>query len=369
MIGGHAVGRGGGPGLDRVHDVEGIAYNPRIARRALAYVRPYRRQVALAAGLTLVSAAANLVTPYLVKIAIDAHIAIGDFAGLSLVMLAALAVQGVNYLASARQVMIVSLVGQKVLQTMRAQLFRHLMRLPLAYYNRSETGVIVSRVINDVVVMNDLLTNGLLNLFTDVVLLATTIGIMFALSPRLALATFAVMPLMVVAVWVFTQRAKVAFRLTRQKIGAVAADFQETLSGARVVQAFAREEVNQRRFDQLNDENRLANIHANTLSSGLMPVVEFTSALATVAVIWYGGSLLLSGEVTLGVLVAFLTYITRFFQPLRELTQFYNQLQAATAAAEKVFELLDEPVTIVEASAPITLSHVRGEVEFRDVAF
>jgi ABC-type multidrug transport system fused ATPase/permease subunit len=224
-------------------------------------------------------------------------------------------------------------------------------------------------VINDVVVMNDLLTNGLLNLFTDVVLLATTIGIMFALSPRLALATFAVMPLMVVAVWVFTQRAKVAFRLTRQKIGAVAADFQETLSGARVVQAFAREEVNQRRFDQLNDENRLANIHANTLSSGLMPVVEFTSALATVAVIWYGGSLLLSGEVTLGVLVAFLTYITRFFQPLRELTQFYNQLQAAMAGGERVFELLDEPVTLAESPSPRVPQGARGEVEFVHVSF
>jgi ABC-type multidrug transport system fused ATPase/permease subunit len=194
---------------------------------------------------------------------------------------------------------------------------------------------------------------------------------MFALSPRLALVTFAVMPLMIVAVWVFTQRAKVAYRITRQKIGALAADFQETLSGARVVQAFAREDVNQRRFDQLNDENRLANINANTLSSGLMPVVEFTSALATVAVIWYGGSLLLSGdrEVTLGVIVAFLTYITRFFQPLRELTQFYNQLQAAMAGGERVFELLDEPVELSERPAPVVLSTVRGEVEFAQVSF
>jgi ABC-type multidrug transport system fused ATPase/permease subunit len=371
MMGGRIIGRGGGPGLDHVHDVEGVAYNPRIARRALAYVGPYRAQIAVAVVLTLISAAANLLTPYLVKVAIDSHIAVGDLPGLSIVILIAVGVQVVNYVAQARQVMIVSLVGQRVLQTMRAQLFRHLMRLPLRYYNKAETGVIVSRVINDVVVMNDLLTNGLLNLFTDVVLLASTIAIMFALSPRLALVTFAVMPLMVIAVWVFTQRAKVAYRITREKIGALAADFQETLSGARVVQAFAREAVNERRFDQLNDENRLANINANTLSSGLMPVVEFTSALATVAVIWYGGSLLLSGdsEVTLGVIVAFLTYITRFFQPLRELTQFYNQLQAAMAGGERVFELLDEPVELAEHPAPVVLSAVRGDVEFRHVSF
>src|SRR5205823_15047742 len=139
--------------------------------------------------------------------------------------------------------------------------------------------------------------------------------------------------------------------------------------GVRVVQAFAQEGASQDHFDRLNDDNRVANVNANTLSSGLMPVIEFSNALATVALIWYGGSLVLSGEVTLGVLVAFLTYVTRFFQPLRELTQFYNQLQAAMAGAERVFELLDEPVTLVERQAPIELETVRGEVEFKNVWF
>jgi ABC-type multidrug transport system fused ATPase/permease subunit len=195
------------------------------------------------------------------------------------------------------------------------------------------------------------------------------IAIMLVLSPQLALVTLGVVPLIVVAIWVFTERAKVAYRVTRQKIGAVAAGFQENVDGVRVVQAFVREEVNEDHFDRLNDENRVANIQANTLSSGLMPVIEFANALATVAVIWYGGSLVLSGQVTLGVLVAFLTYVTRFFQPLRELTQFYNQLQAAMAGAEKVFELLDEPVTLDERPTATTLPTVRGDVEFRDVWF
>jgi ABC-type multidrug transport system fused ATPase/permease subunit len=217
--------------------------------------------------------------------------------------------------------------------------------------------------------MNDVLTNGLLTLFTDLVLLTSTIAVMLAINWHLALATFAVLPIMAFAIWQFTQKARVAYRITRKRMSAVTAGFQENVSGARVVQAFTRESFNAERFERINRANKEANINANTLSSGLMPVVEFTSALATVAVIWYGGSLVMSDGVTLGVLVAFLTYITRFFQPLRDLMQFYNQVQAAMAGAERVFELLDEPVTLAERPDPVELPSVRGEVEFRHVSF
>ena len=313
----------------------------------------------------------SVMAPYLVKVAIDEHIAVGDITGLTVITAVTLVVYLINYVASARQIVIMSQVGQEILMTLRAQLFRHLQRLPLGYFHRVPTGVTVSRLINDVLAMNEVLTNGLLSLFTDVLLLFSTIAIMLYLSPRLALVTFGVMPIMVVAIWIFTERAKVAYRRTRQTVGAVAAGFQENVDGVRVVQAFSREEVNEDQFDRLNEDNRQANVSANTLSSGLMPVIECANALATVAVVWYGGSLVLAGdgEVTLGVLVAFLTYVTRFFQPLRELTQFYNQLQAAMAGAEKVFELLDEPVTLAERRNPISLESVRGDVEFQDVGF
>jgi ABC-type multidrug transport system fused ATPase/permease subunit len=192
---------------------------------------------------------------------------------------------------------------------------------------------------------------------------------MVALAPNLALVTFAVMPLMVIAVWIFTEKAKVAYRRTRVTVATLTGEFAESFAGVRVVQAFAREASSQEHFDELNDQNRVANIKANTLSSMLLPIVELCNAGATVAVIAYGGLLMVTGQSTLGVLVAFLAYITRFFQPIRTLTQFYNQLQAATAAAEKVFELLDEPVTIKEVAHPLVLNTVRGEVEFRDVSF
>jgi len=166
-----------------------------------------------------------------------------------------------------------------------------------------------------------------------------------------------------------TEKAKVAYRRSRVTVATLTGEFAESYAGVRVVQAFAREASSQERFDEVNNDNRVANIQANTLSSMLLPVVELCNAAATVSVIAYGGWLMVNGQSTLGVLVAFLAYITRFFQPIRTLTQFYNQLQAATAAAEKVFELLDEPVTVNEVPKPITLGHVRGDVEFRDVVF
>lgn len=362
---------GGGGGLDDVPDIDGVVFDKNIARRALTYVHPHRGPLLRALALTTFATLMTVIGPYLVKVAIDGYIVKGDIPGLTLIALVTLVVYLLNYVASARQIVIMSEVGQEILMTLRAQMFRHLQRLPLGYFHRVPTGVTVSRLINDVLAMNEVLTNGILSLFTDVLLLISTICIMLYLSPRLALVTFAVMPLMVIAIWIFTERAKVAYRRTRQTVGAVAAGFQENVDGVRVVQAFSREAVNEDQFDRLNEDNRQANVNANTLSSGLMPVIEFANALATVAVVWYGGSLVLNQDesVTLGVLVAFLTYVTRFFQPLRELTQFYNQLQAAMAGAEKVFELLDEPVTLSERPNALTLTTVRGDVEFRDVSF
>jgi ABC-type multidrug transport system fused ATPase/permease subunit len=365
------AGGGAGGGLDDVPDVDGVVFDKGLASRALSYAHPYRGQLLWALALTTFATLMSVLGPYLVKVAIDEHIVVGDIPGLTLIILLTIGVYLANYVASARQIVIMSEVGQEILMTLRAQLFRHLQRLPLGYFHRVPTGVTVSRLINDVLAMNEVLTNGLLSLFTDVLLLISTIAIMLYLSPRLALVTIAVMPLMVIAIWIFTERAKVAYRRTRQTVGAVAAGFQENVDGVRVVQAFTREAVNEEQFDRLNEDNREANVNANTLSSGLMPVIEFANALATVAVVWYGGSLVLAQDetVTLGVLVAFLTYVTRFFQPLRELTQFYNQLQAAMAGAEKVFELLDEPVTLAERPTALTLKAVRGDVEFKDVGF
>jgi ABC-type multidrug transport system fused ATPase/permease subunit len=364
--------RGGGPGgmgLNNVSDEDGVVYDPRIARRALGYLAPYKLDTLFVVIMTVLSAALMTVGPVLIKIAIDNHIAQGDVVGMTVFLgLTILAYTG-SFLTNWAQFQVMTRVGQQMLQKMRGDMFRHIQRLPLTYFDRIPSGVVVSRLINDVQTVNELLGNGIIQAISDVLVLSFTVAVMIALAPDLAFVTFAVMPVMFAAVWIFTEKAKVAYRRTRVTVAVLTGETAESYAGVRVTQAFAREAPSQERFDEVNEENRVANIKANTLSSMLLPVVELCNAAATVAVIAYGGWLIVNGQSTLGVLVAFLAYITRFFQPIRTLTQFYNQLQAANAAAEKVFELLDEPVTIVEAAEPISIPHVLGEVEFRDVSF
>src|SRR5579864_9432060 len=366
-------GRGMGPGiLANVADVDGAVYNPHVTRRALQYIKPYKWGVAFALLMTLLQATLMTVGPVWTKIAIDDYVhpgGVSDIGGMSLFLgLTILAYFGA-FLTNWGQFQVMTNVGQRLLQTMRGDMVRHIQKLPLQYFDQTPAGVVVSRVINDVQTVNELLSNGIVQALSDVLTLVFTVAIMVALAPRLALVTFAVMPLMVIAVWIFTEKAKVAYRRSRITIATLTGEFAESFAGVRVVQAFAREDASQEQFDALNEDNRVANIKANTLSSMLLPVVELCNAAATVSVIAYGGWLMVNNQVTLGIVVAFLAYITRFFQPIRTLTQFYNQLQAATAAAEKVFELLDEEVTITEAPEPVVLPRVRGEVEFRDVTF
>jgi ABC-type multidrug transport system fused ATPase/permease subunit len=307
--------------------------------------------------------------PVVTKIAIDDHVAKGDVGGMTLFLGLTIVAYFAAFLANWSQMQTMTRIGQRMLEKMRGDMMRHIQQLPLTYFDKIPSGVVVSRVINDVQTVNELLSNGIVQALSDILTLGFTVAVMTALAPNLALVTFAVLPLMVIAVWIFTEKAKVAYRRSRVTVATLTGEFAESYAGVRVVQAFAREEESQEHFDEVNNDNRVANIQANTLSSMLLPVVELCNAASTVAVIAYGGWLMVSGQTTLGVLVAFLAYITRFFQPVRTLTQFYNQLQAATAAAEKVFELLDEPIIVREASEPLVLGHVRGDVDFRYVAF
>jgi ABC-type multidrug transport system fused ATPase/permease subunit len=364
--------RGGGPGglgLNNLADEDGAVYDPRIARRALAYLGPYKLDALLVVLMTFTSAGLLTVGPVLTKIAIDDHVARGDILGFSAMLGLTIVAYIGSFLTNWAQFQVMTRVGQQMLRKMRGDMFRHIQRLPLTYFDRVPSGVVVSRLVNDVQTVNELLGNGIIQAISDVLTLTFTLAVMVALAPNLALFTFAVMPVMFIAVWIFTEKAKVAYRRTRVTVATLTGEIAESYAGVRVTQAFAREAPSQERFDLVNDDNRDANVQANTLSSMLLPVVELCNAAATVAVIAYGGWLIVHGASTLGVLVAFLAYITRFFQPIRTLTQFYNQLQAATAAAEKVFELLDESVTITEAAQPVSLVRVRGELEFRDVSF
>jgi len=349
--------------------VEGRVFNPRVVLRLLAYLRPYWRRMAAAFLLMLIASALTLATPYLVKVAIDQPIAQGDPVGLTHIALPmALALVGL-YLASAGQQYLLAWVGQRVLANLRAELFRHLQALSLGYHDTHIIGVTISRAINDVAVINELLSQGLVTLIGDTVLLGGIVVVMLSMSPRLALLVLAVLPLMALATMLFARRARVAFRQTRSRIAAVVGDLAEDLSGIRVIQAFAQEGVSHERFAEVNRENRDAYIAAMSLSFVFLPSVEFLGMLATGIVLWFGGLTVARGELTLGVVVAFLAYVTRFFQPIQELSQLYTTMQAAMAGGERVLDLMDTPPEVVDLPDAAEMPPITGRVELRRVSF
>ncbi len=350
-------------------DEGSLAFDRHVVLRLLAYLRPYRRRMAAAFGLTLATTALSLVSPYLTKVAIDGYITQGDAGGLARVAALMIAALVALFLASAGQQYLLSWVGQRVLAALRSQLFRHLQGLPLGYHDTHIVGVTISRVINDVGVINELLSQGLVTLIGDSLLLAGIIAVMLSMSPRLALLAFSVLPLMLLATFLFARRAKVAFRQTRARIAAVVGDLAEDLSGMRVIQAFAQEEASHERFDEVNRANRDVTISAMSLSFIFLPTVEFLGMLATAVVLWFGGLAVARDELTLGIVVAFLSYVTRFFTPIQELSQLYTTLQAAMAGGERVLDLLDTEPEVQDRPDAADMPPIAGRVELRNVSF
>jgi ABC-type multidrug transport system fused ATPase/permease subunit len=348
---------------------EGGKISGRVLLQLMRFVTPYWRQMAAAAALMLISSGAGLLAPYLTKVAIDQNIASGDIHGLVRTSIWLAAALTAVYVASAGQSYILAWVGQRTLMTLRNQLFYHLQALSVPYHDSHIVGVSISRVINDVAVINDLLSGGLIGMLGDSVLLIGIIAMMIGMEPRLALLTFSVLPLMFVATVIFSHHARRAFRETREKIGAVVGDLAENIDGMRVIQAFAQEQNTHQRFEEINRANRDVNIRAMSLSFIFMPSVDVLSVAATCIVLWIGGMMAARGTLTIGVVVAFLSYVSRFFNPIQDLSQLYTTLQSATAGGERVLELLDIEPAVQDKPDATDLPPVRGRVELRDVSF
>ncbi|HEY65168.1 MAG TPA: ABC transporter ATP-binding protein [Caldilineae bacterium] len=348
---------------------EGRVFDWRVVVRLLAYLRPHWQRMVAAFALMIIASALTLVAPYLIKIAIDQYIMQGDARGLNRIALATAGVFVGIYIASAGQRYLLSWVGQRVLATLRAHLFRHLQRLSLGYHDTHIIGVTISRVINDVAVINELLSQGLVRLIGDLLVLGGIVVVMLSMSPRLALLTFSVLPLMTLATLIFARRARKAFSLTRARIAAVVGDLAEDIAAMRVIQAFAQEDAAHERFDEVNRANRDANIAAMSLSFVFLPTVEFLGMVATAIVLWFGGLAVARQELTLGIMVAFLAYVTRFFQPIQELSQLYTTMQAAMAGGERVLALLDTEPEVRDRPDAIEMPPIIGRVELRHVHF
>jgi ATP-binding cassette subfamily B multidrug efflux pump len=340
-----------------------------VVRRMLVYLRPYRVRIALAALLMLAGTGLSLLTPYLIKVAIDLAIGGHNFPLLiqvsGLTALAFVALFG----AAAAQSYLLGWVGQRALTDIRADLFRHLHRLSLSYYDTHIVGVVVSRVINDVETISDLLTQGLIQLLGDLLVLVGIVVVMLSLNARLALLAFTVVPVMVLITRIFSRQARRAYRRTRSTVAAVVGDLAEEIAGMRVIQAFAREDASRARFAQVNDANRNANIMAMSLSFVFQPATDYLGTLTTAIVLWFGGQAVARGELTVGVLVAFLAYVTRFFQPIQELSQLQTTLQSAMAGGEQVVEVLDTAPQIEDRPGAGELPPIAGRVTFENVTF
>lgn len=358
----HALGTG--------KRVRGRAFNPRVVKRLLDYLRPHRLSVIWALILVIVTSGMHLIGPYLLKVAIDDYLVEQqDVAGLSMVCIGLLLTLLIAWGSQAGESYTMASVTQRVLKRIRDQLFQKINRLPLGYHDRHKSGVTMSRIVNDVTVLQELMTHGFIDLVADSLVIVGIVAILLTMSPKLALYTFALLPVMVIVTLVFAHRVRGAYLHTRETIAQVAASFQEGISGVRVVQAFAREQVSQERFDEVNLGNLQANLWAVTLSSAFPPVVEIIAMLATATVLWFGAASVLAGEITVGVMVAFLTYVTRFFQPIRELSMVYTLFQQSMAAGEKIFELMDMPVDVDDHPDAKPMRQINGKVEFDHVNF
>ncbi len=369
-LGGSAAAGGPGHALHSLGSKEQTGrISGQVIWRLLQFVKPYWLQMLLAALLMLVASAANLIAPILTAVAIDENIANKDGQGLIATCIWLALTLSAVYLSSAAQSYVLSWVGQRVLTTLRGLLFRHLQALSVPYHDTHIIGVTISHVFSDVGVINELLSEGLISLLGDGVMLIGTIVVMVSMEPRLALLTFSVLPLMVLATMWFSRHARVAFRQTREKIAAVIGDLAENINGMRVIQAFAQETTTQEHFEAINRANRDTYINAMSLSFAFLPIVDILSIAATCIVLWGGGSMIARGTLTIGVVVAFLTYVGRFFNPIRDLSQLYTTLQAATAGGERVLELLDTAPAVQDRPDAVELPGIVGKIEFENVSF
>jgi len=276
----------------------------------------------------------------------------------------------INWAATYAQTFLINWVGQRALQDLRVEVFQHLQRLSIGFYSRNKAGVLISRLTNDVQALDQLVTEGISTLFSSTLTLLGTAVILILMDAELAMITFLTFPVLLVGSVAFRLASAGAYALTRVKIAQVTAYLQETLSGVRIVRAFGQEPRHRRRFAELNDEHREANMKTVYLNAAYFPAVELLSAVATAAILLYGGNEVVNGGgVTIGVLAAFVFYLQSFFDPIQSLSQLYTTYQAGMAALDKIFELLDEKPEIADGDRAIELPRVRGEIRFEDVTF
>lgn len=350
-------------------EVLGKAYDSRLMRRLLKFLRPYRWQVILAVTLLLLRAGAQLLGPLLLKISIDRYIEPGIISGLQWIALLYLVVLIIEGGVSFSETYLTQWIGQNVMYDIRMKIFSHLQRLPLSFFDKNPVGRLVTRTTNDVETLNNMLSSGVVAIFGDIFVLLGIVIVMLNLNWKMALITFTVLPIIFYATFLFRTKVRESYRKVRLRIAKINSYLQENISGMAVVQIFNREQRNQEHFDRLNKDHLVAYLQTIHYYAVFYPVIEIISAVAIGLILWYGGVNIFAGTVTFGVVVAFIQYVQRFFQPIRDLSEKYNIMQSAMASSERIFKLLDEPEQIVRPHNVQSLPPAKGEIEFQNLSF
>jgi len=370
-------GFGGGGGGYHIHgaldsdedDVLGKVYDRKVFSRIPKYLVPVKKWLALGAIGMITRSLAQLAQPALIAIAIDRFIQSGNLGGLNIIALALLGVAVLVWGGERISTLYLAYAGQSILYRMRTELFNHLHKLSLGFFDHNKVGKLMSRVQNDVNQLQEVLTQGVLNMLTSVLTLVGIIIVMMTMNAKLALLTFTVLPVLGIIVIIWQKYARRAFIRVRRAIAVVNDQLQEGISGVRVIQSLSREDVNIGQFDDVNKAHLDANINAVRLQALMMPTVQILTAVAYSLIIIYGGYQVLAGTMGIGILLGFILYIQRFFEPVIQLTMLYTQMQRAMASGARIFELLDVEPEIEDRPDAIELPPIKGEVKFNHLSF
>ena len=355
-----------------LHEEEalGKAYDARLMRRLLRYLKPYKWHVAGALLVLLLGYGIAIVGPCITQVVIDEAIPGNDRDFLTLLVGAYVASIVLGFVLEYVQALITTWLGQSVMYDLRREIFEKLQRLDLRFYDKNPIGRLMTRITNDVETLNTLFSSGVVSVFGDVFTLVFIVGAMLSMNWQLALVSFAVLPLVFLTAFVFRAKVREAYRDIRVRIARVNAFLHEHITGVRVVQLFNREDADAKRLAELNEDHLQAHLRSITYYALFFPVIQFFTALALALILWYGGLRMLDDAMTVGVIAAFLQYARRFFRPIQDLSEKYNLLQAAMASSERVFKLIDEKVEIRDPEEPLALPEEgRGEIVFENVWF
>jgi ATP-binding cassette, subfamily B, multidrug efflux pump len=353
--------------LHHEEEILGKAYDARLMARILRYLRPYWKLLAISFVFLMLQTGSQLLGPYITKVAIDRYIAQHDVHGLDLMALAYLGVVCFGFVVLFIQTYTTEYTGQRAMHDLRMEVFSHLQEQDLAYFDRNAVGRLLTRTINDVETLNELFSTGVVGLLGDVSIVFGIAAMMLWLDWRLALVCLAAFPVILYASRFYRRRAREVYRESRLILGRLNAGLQENIAGVATVQAFGQEEKMYQRFKEINLSYRDVLLRSIRYNALFFPVIEIFSALSIGLLLWYGGRQILSSAVQAGVIVAFIQYVQRMYQPIRDLAEKYNILQAAMASSERIFALLDTAETIKNPPQPKKSDRFAGEIEFKDV--